>query len=88
MKIIIKDAVGNKREFDCSKSDKLSSLLNKFKPYANQSGKIIRSITFAYGGENYKEDDMDISLDELGVEEGHQIVASVLYNGGKYNIFL
>ena len=32
MKIIIKDAVGNKREFDCSKSDKLSSLLNSLNP--------------------------------------------------------
>ena len=35
-------------------------------------------MTFAYGGENYKEDDMDIFLDELYIEKGHRIVASVL----------
>ena len=83
MKIKIKDSVGDTREFDCSPSDKLSTLLEQFRPFAKQSGKTIRSISFAYGGDVFLEGQMDVSLDELGVENGHQIVASVLYNGGK-----
>lgn len=83
MKVKIKDQVGNTREFDCDPNDKLSTLLDKFKPFAKQSGKTIRSITFSYGGDVYIEGQMDVTLDELGVENEHQIVASVLYNGGK-----
>ncbi len=84
MKVKIKDALGNVREFECSPSDSLKSLLDKYKPYVvAPKGQTGRSIMFLFAGDNFKEDDMDDTLDNLGIEDGLQITASILYNGGK-----
>ena len=84
MKVKIKDALGNVREFECSPSDSLKSLLEKYKPYVvAPKGQTIRSIMFMFGGDNFKEEEMDQTLDDVGLEDGLQITASILYNGGK-----
>lgn len=85
MKVKIKDAVGHVREFDCSPNDSLKSLLEKYKPYVvAPKGQVIRSIMFMFGGDNFKEEEMNQTLDEIGLEDGLQITATILYNGG-YN---
>jgi len=43
----------------------------------------VRSIIFLFAGDNFKEDDMDDTLDNLGIEDGLQITALILYNGRK-----
>ena len=35
------------------------------------------------GGDQYKENEMNVTLDDLGLEDGNQITATILYNGGE-----
>ena len=84
MKVKIKDALGKIREFECLPSDSLKSLLDKYKPFiVPPKGQTVRSIMFMFAGDNFQEDDMNETLDNLGIEDGLQITASILYNGGK-----
>ena len=84
MKVKIKDALGNVREFECLPTDSLKSLLDKYKPFVvAPKGQTVRSIIFLFAGDNFKEDDMDDTLDNLGIEDGLQITALILYNGRK-----
>jgi len=38
---------------------------------------------FMVGGDNYMENQMNDTLDDLGLEDGNQITATILYNGGE-----
>jgi hypothetical protein len=84
MKIKIKDAVGNVKEIECSPSDTLKSLYDLYKPYVvAPKGQTVRSIMFMVAGDNYMENEMNETLDNLGLEDGNQITATILYNGGE-----
>jgi len=83
MKVKIRDAVGNVREFECSPNDSLKSLLDKYKPYVvAPKGQVVRSIMFMFAGDNFKEEEMNQTLGDIGLEDGLQITATILYNGG------
>ena len=89
MKIKIKDEIGNVKEIECSPSDTLKSLYDLYKPYlVARKGRIVRPIIFNVGGDQYTENEMEnemnVTLDDLGLEDGNQITATFLY-GGTYD---
>lgn len=84
MKIKIKNSVGGEKEIECEPSMTLRTLLDKYKDFVKKDGKIIRKITFIFGGDAFIEEDMDETLEKLGIEDGNQIVSNVLYNGGNF----
>ena len=84
MKLKITDAVGNSIILECNLTDKLSTVINNYeKKFKEENPNVqIKRITLTYGGEIFTNEDYNISLEELGIEDGNLISSSVLYDGG------
>jgi hypothetical protein len=84
MKLKIIDAVGNQIILECNLTDKLSTVINNYeKKFKEENPNVqIKRITLTYGGEIFTNEDYNISLEELGIEDGNLISSSVLYDGG------
>ena len=84
MQLKITDAKGKSILLECNPTDKLSTVLSNYeKKFKEENPNIeIRRITLTFGGDIFTNEDYQLSLEDLGIEDGNLISSSVLYNGG------
>jgi hypothetical protein len=84
MQLKIIDGKGKTIILECNQKDKLSTVLSNYeKKFKEENPNIeIRRITLTFCGDIFTNEDYQLSLEELGIEDGHLISSSVLYNGG------
>ena len=84
MKLKIIDGKGKSIILECNQNDKLSTVLSNYeKKFKEENSDLqIRTITLAFGGDVFTNEDYELCLEELGIEDGNLITSSILYNGG------
>ena len=84
MKLKIQDARGGNILIDCEPNWLLETLLTKYKEIykTKHPNDIIKSISFTYNGDFFQDSDSNKTLDEIGFEDGEQIVFVIGYDGG------